>query len=225
MWIKDCPCMQQQIRALFMQCNVSTQEVNERNLKPIYFTGQWTRVLPRKKSRPVNCSQSTSSLVLLLASSSLEATNFSVLFVWLPGPDTPRPGFAECCCWKKKRAPPFFNFVFSSLLLCDVPWWCYTIVVWTQDNSWCYLVYFVGVALWCLHKNPFSGYFLVFIWIKKYDVLCTIHTMILPMHGGLLICKKTKWRFFTKEFLWLSLYTSIRNKQKAWNICEEAYIC
>ena len=132
-------------------------------------------------------------------------------------------------CWmlllKKKRAPPFFNFVFSSLLLCDVPWWCYTIVVWTQDNSWCYLVYFVGVALWCLHKNPFSGYFLVFIWIKKYDVLCTIHTMILPMHGGLLICKKTKWRFFTKEFLWLSLYTSIRIKQKAWNICEEAYIC
>ena len=83
----------------------------------------------------------------------------------------------------------------------------FTIVVWTQDNSWCYLVYFVAVALWCLHKNPFSGYFLVFIWIKKYDVLCTIHTMILPMHGGLLICKKTKWRFFTKEFLWLSLYT------------------
>ena len=54
---------------------------DQENLKPIYFTGQWTRVLPRKKSRPVNCSQSTSSLVVLLASSSLEATNFSVLFV------------------------------------------------------------------------------------------------------------------------------------------------
>ena len=119
MWIKDCPCMQQQIRALFMHCNVSTQEVNERNLKPIYFTGQWTRVLPRKKSRPVNCSQSTSSLVLLLASSSLEATNFSVLFVWLPGPDTPRPGFAECCCWKKTGTT-----VFQFCVLIAAPLWC-----------------------------------------------------------------------------------------------------
>ena len=100
---------------------------------------------------------------------------------------------------EKKRAPPFFNFVFSSLLLCDVPWWCYTIVVWTQDNSWCYLVYFVGVALWCLHKNPFSGYFLVFIWIKKYDVLCTIHTMILCM-GGYSSVKRPNDVFLQKNF-------------------------
>ena len=106
-------------------------------------------------------------------------------------------------CWmlllEKKRAPPFFNFVFSSLLLCDVPWWCYTIVVWTQDNSWCYLVYFVGVALWCLHENPFSGYFLVFIWIKKYDVLCTIHTMILWM-GGYSSVKRPNDVFLQKNF-------------------------
>ena len=111
-------------------------------------------------------------------------------------------------CWmlllKKKRAPPFFNFVFSSLLLCDVPWWCYTIVVWTQDNSWCYLVYFVGVALWCLHKNPFSGFYMdKKVWRTLYN------TYNDTMHGGLLICKKTKWRFFTKEFLWLSLYTIV----------------
>ena len=119
-------------------------------------------------------------------------------------------------CWmlllKKKRAPPFFNFVFSSLLLCDVPWWCYTIVVWTQDNSWCYLVYFVGVALWCLHENPFSGYFLVFIWIKKYDVLCTIHTMILCM-GGYSSVKRPNDVFLQKNFYdYHYILYSIRNK-------------
>ena len=110
---------------------------------------------------------------------------------------------------EKKRAPPFFNFVFSSLLLCDVPWWCYTIMVWTQDNSWCYLVYFVGVALWCLHENPFSGYIFSGFYMDKKVWRTLYNTYNDTMHGGLLICKKTKWRFFTKEFLWLSLYTIV----------------
>ena len=104
------------------------------------------------------------------------------------------PGF---CCWKNGR------FQFCVLISTVI----YPVIVWTQGDS----SYLVGI--FDAFMNPFSG----FLWIKKYDVVCTIHILCM---GGYSSVKRPN-DVFTKEFLWLSLY-SIWNKQKAWNSCEEA---
>ena len=115
----------------------------------------------------------------MVVASSLEATNFSVLFAWLPPPQSSIQAAASAV---EKNG----HFQFCVLISVMYP-----VIVWTQNDS----SYLVGI--FDAFMNPFSGFFMdKKVWRTLYNT----------MHGGYSSVKRPN-DVFTKEFLWLSLYT------------------